>query len=381
VIVLDACGAGALPDAADYGDEGANTLAHLADRLGGLTLPTLQALGLGSALPLKGVPPSPEPVLHGRLHALGAGKDSTAGHWELMGLVAPQRPPVYPEGFPEPVIALVTQASGREVLCNRPSNGLEAIERFGATALASGSLIVYTSQDSVLQIAAHVDVLAPEALYEICAEVRRRLPDEHAVGRVIARPFVGPPGVYVRTAGRHDFSLQPPVPNHLQRLREAGVGVHGVGKIHDIFAGRDIDDSVSTASNGEGIARTQALLRRLPDRSFVFTNLVETDMLWGHRNDPRGFADALEEFDEALPQLLGALRHGDLLVLTSDHGCDPTTPSTDHSREHALLLAHVVGAPMLAGHHDGDTFADVGATVLRWLTGAADPDLPGTPVV
>jgi phosphopentomutase len=212
VIVLDACGAGALPDAADYGDEGANTLGHLADHLGGLTLPTLQALGLGSALPLEGVPPAPTPVLHGRLHALGAGKDSTAGHWELMGLVAAGRPPVYPEGFPKPVIALVTQASGREVLCNRPSNGLEAIEHFGAEALASGSLIVYTSQDSVLQIAAHVDVLAPEALYEICAQVRRGLPDEHAVGRVIARPFAGQLGEFTRTDGRRDFALTRPGP-------------------------------------------------------------------------------------------------------------------------------------------------------------------------
>jgi phosphopentomutase len=373
VIVLDACGAGALPDAADYGDEGANTLAHLADRLGGLTLPTLQALGLGSALPLKGIPPSPEPVLHGRLHALGAGKDSTAGHWELMGLVAPQRPPVYPEGFPEPVIALVTQASGREVLCNRPSNGLEAIEHFGATALASGSLIVYTSQDSVLQIAAHVDVLAPEALYEICAEVRRRLPDEHAVGRVIARPFTGQLGGFSRTDGRRDFALTPTRPSYLDALQAAGVETHAVGKVGQLFAGVGFDHQHPAATNVRALEETGRLIDEL-GRGFVFTNLIETDQVYGHRHDFEGFAGALERIDAAVAGWRPRLRDGDLLVLTADHGCDLTSPRTDHTREHAPLLAR------FAGHHgrrhDGP-LSDVGASVLAWLARGEAPELPG----
>jgi phosphopentomutase len=220
-----------------------------------------------------------------------------------------------------------------------------------------------------------------EELYAACRAAREIWRGEHAVGRIIARPFEGPPGAYVRTPRRHDFSLEPPRPNHLQRLREAGVRVYGVGKIGDIFAGCDIDESAPTRSNADGIARTTALLREVPDRSLVFVNLVETDQTWGHRNDPRGFADALEEFDAGLPDMLAALHHGDLIVLTSDHGCDPTTPSTDHSREHAMLIAHVPGAPLVGRRHDGDTFADVGASVQRWLTGAHDHALPGTPFV
>jgi phosphopentomutase len=203
------------------------------------------------------------------------------------------------------------------------------------------------------------------------------LTGDDAVGRVIARPFEGSPGAYARTPRRHDFSLEPPTPNHLQLLRQAGVGVHAVGKIGDIFAGRDIDSSAPTESNAEGIVRTIERLRDLPDGSIVFTNLVETDMIWGHRNDPEGFAGSLQEFDEELPRLLAALRHGDLLVITSDHGCDPTTASTDHSREHGLLLAHVPGLPAMGRRHDGDTFADVGATVFGHVTGRPAPELPG----
>ncbi len=201
------------------------------------------------------------------------------------------------------------------------------------------------------------------------------------MGRVIARPFEGEPGGYRRTPRRHDFSLDPPSPNYLDRLRESGVGTHGVGKIGDIFAGKGLDSSAPTESNVQGVARTIERLRDLPDRSFVFVNLVETDMVWGHRNDPQGFADCLAEFDEDLPRLLSALWHGDLLILTSDHGCDPTTPSTDHSREHGLLLAHIVGLPSMGRRHDGETFADVGATVLQHVSGLRDPELPGVPVV
>ncbi|HEX8974876.1 MAG TPA: phosphopentomutase [Solirubrobacteraceae bacterium] len=373
MVVLDAVGAGALPDAADYGDAGANTLAHLAQHLGGLDLPHLQALGLGNALALTGVPPVASPVLHGRLHALGAGKDSTAGHWELMGLVATQRPPVYPEGFPESVIRLVREVSGRAVLCNRPSNGLEAIERFGAQALAGDQLIVYTSQDSVLQIAAHVDTVAPAQLYAICTEVRRRLPAEHTVGRVIARPFEGREGRFARTEGRRDFALTPPRPSYLDALRAAAVEVHTVGKVGALFAGAGIDVQHPGATNARALEETGRLIDEL-EAGLVFTNLIETDQVYGHRHDFEGFAGALERIDATVGAWLGRLRAGDLLVLTADHGCDLTSPRTDHTREHVPLLAR------FAGHrgrrHDGP-LSDVGASVLAWLADQRAPELPG----
>jgi phosphopentomutase len=382
VIVLDAVGAGDLPDAADFGTAGSSTLAHVAEAVGGLEVPTLQALGLGNIMPLRGCPPRrAAPSVHGRLAERSLGMDTTTGHWEMAGIVTKQPFPTYPNGFPADVIEAFSAATGRPVIGNVAASGTEIIERLGEEHQRTGAWIVYTSADSVFQIAAHEGTIPLEELYEACRTARGILVGEHAVGRVIARPFEGEPGAYVRTPRRHDFSLEPPHPNYLERLRALGVAVHGVGKISDIFAGRDIDSSRPTTSNGHGIAVTTELLRALPDHSFVFTNLVETDMLWGHRNDPRGFADALEEFDAGLPDILAALRHGDLLVLTSDHGCDPTTPSTDHSREYALLLAHIPGAPLLGIRHDGSTFADVGATVLRVLTHEHASDLPGTPVL
>jgi phosphopentomutase len=373
VVVLDACGVGALPDAAEYGDEGTNTLAHLAQRLGGLSLPSLGAMGLGSILELEGLPPAAEPVLHGRLHALGPGKDSTAGHWELMGVVAPVRMPTYPSGFPAEVIALVRGASGRGVLCNRPSNGLEAVERFGSDHLITGELIVYTSQDSVLQIAAHVDVVPPAELYSICAEVRAGLPPEHTVGRVIARPFNGPEGRFERTDGRRDFAVAPPTASYLEALQSGGVEVHSVGKVGQLFAGVGIDVQHPGPTNASALAETTELMRTL-DAGFVFTNLIETDQVYGHRHDFAGFDHALREIDDGVAGWLELLRDDDLLVLTADHGCDLTSPRTDHTREHAPLLASFVGHD--SRRHDGP-LADVGASVLRWLTGGHAPELPG----
>jgi phosphopentomutase len=382
VIVLDAVGAGDLPDAADFGTAGSSTLAHVAEAVGGLEVPAMQALGLGNIMPLRGCPPRADaPSVYGRLAERSLGMDTTTGHWEMMGIVTERAFPTYPDGFPDDVIAAFAAATGRPVIGNVAASGTEIIQRLGEEHQRTGAWIVYTSADSVFQIAAHEATVPLEELYEACRVARGQLVGEHAVGRVIARPFEGAPGAYVRTPRRHDFSLLPPRPNHLERLRERGVAVYGVGKIGDIFAGQDVDTSRPTTSNGHGIAVTTELLRTVPDRSFVFVNLVETDMLWGHRNDPRGFADALEEFDAGLPEMLAALRHGDLLILTSDHGCDPTTPSTDHSREHALLLAHMPGAPMIGRRHDGDTFADVGATVMRVLTHEHDAALPGTPVL
>jgi phosphopentomutase len=382
VIVLDAVGAGDLPDAADFGTAGSSTIAHVAEAVGGLEVPAMQGLGLGNIMPLRGCPPRRDaPSVYGRLRERSLGMDTTTGHWEMMGIITERPFPTYPNGFPDDVIKAFSKATGRPVIGNVAASGTEIIQRLGEEHQRTGAWIVYTSADSVFQIAAHEGTIPLEELYEACRTARAQLVGEHAVGRVIARPFEGDPGAYERTPRRHDFSHAPPRPNHLQALRARGITVHGVGKIGDIFAGQDVDHSKPTNSNAHGIAVTTELLRTLPDASFVFVNLVETDMLWGHRNDPRGFADALEEFDAGLPGMLAALHHGDLLVLTSDHGCDPTTPSTDHSREHALLVAHVPGAPLVGARHDGDTFADVGATVLRVLAPGGADGLPGTPVL
>lgn len=377
VVVLDAVGAGALPDAADYGDAGTNTLGHLAQLAGGLTLPNLQRLGLGSILPLDGVPPAAAPVLHGRLHPLGPGKDSTTGHWELMGVVAGAPRPTYPDGFPADVIETIERASGRRVVCNAPNDGLSAIDEYGETSLRDGALIVYTSQDSVLQIAAHVDALPAQELHRLCGRVRKLMVGEHAVGRVIARPFTGVPGAFERTRDRHDFALPPTGRSHLEELREAGVPTHAVGKVGQLFGGHGFDHLHAGATNAEAIAATSELLRDL-DGGFVFANLIETDQLYGHRKDVEGFHGALREIDAAVARWEALLRPGDLLVLTADHGCDPAHPGTDHTREHAPLLA------LFDGHggrrHDGP-LADVGASVLRWLAARDAPALPGTPFV
>jgi len=381
VIVLDAVGAGALPDAAAYGDEGSDTLGNVARTVGGLDLPTLEALGIGNVEPLEGCPPQPgAPAIAGRLVEVSKGKDTTTGHWELMGVVTPQAMPTYPHGFPHDVVDPFMNRTGRGVLGNKPASGTEIIQELGEEHQQTGKWIVYTSADSVLQIAAHEDTIPLEELYDASRTAREILTGKHAVGRVIARPFIGEPGNYERTPNRHDFSLEPRRPNYLSLVRDAGAVVHGVGKIHDIFAGSDVDESHPTRSNVEGINVTERLLREL-DSGLVFTNLVETDMLWGHRNDPVNFHRCLQDFDRRLPDLLDALRPGDLLILTSDHGCDPTTPSTDHSREHAMLLAYVEGRNAAGAIHEGE-FADVGATVNAWLGGKSPPrGIPGQPIV
>jgi phosphopentomutase len=378
VIVLDAVGAGELPDAADFGDAGSSTLGNVARAVGGLKLPNLQKLGLGNVMELEGCPPlEGAPAVAGRLQERSQGKDTTTGHWELVGVITPVAMPTYPNGFPQEILDEFEERTGRGVLGNHPASGTVIIQELGEEHQRTGKWIVYTSADSVFQIAAHEETVPLEELYEACRTARDILTGDNAVGRVIARPFVGTPGSYKRTANRHDYSLHPARPNHLTRIREADLAVHGVGKIADIFAGCDIDTSMPTASNLEGIAATARLLHDA-DSGLIFTNLVETDMIFGHRNDPDGFHRCLQEFDAHLPALLAELREDDLLILTSDHGCDPTTPSTDHSREHALLLAHSPSRPA-RGRHDG-WFSDVGATVAHWLTGTHDDALPGEPI-
>ena len=378
VIVLDACGAGDLPDSGDYGDAGANTLGHVAEAAGGMDLPILGALGLGSVLPLRGVPPAIDPALHGRLHPLGPGKDTITGHWELMGVITPVALRTYPDGFPQDILDQLHDGTGRGVLCNRPYSGTQVLDDFGAQHLETGDLIVYTSADSVLQIAAHVDECPPAELYAACAAAREIMRGEHAVGRVIARPFRGKPGAFERTEGRKDLALEPPGRSYLQELQASGVPVHTVGKIGQVFAGVGIDHSHPGATNAKAIDSITELTDSL-DGGLVFANLVETDQVYGHRQDVPGFHGALRAIDTAVGDWLARMDpRRDLLVLTADHGCDPTTPGTDHTREHVPLLAR------FAGHggrrHDGP-FADVGASVLRWLAGRDADELPGASFV
>jgi phosphopentomutase len=343
--------------------------------VGGFELPALERLGLGSIIPIRGVAPADDPVVHGRLHPLGPGKESTTGHWELMGVVPEHPLPTYPQGFPPEVIATLERVTGRRFCCNRPYSGTEVIEDFGQRHLATGELILYTSADSVLQIAAHVDVIDEPGLYAACEAAREAMTGEHAVGRVIARPFQGRPGAFERREGRRDYAAEPPGRSYLEELQAAGVAVHGVGKIRDLFAGVGIDAKHDGGTNAKGIAATTELLRSL-DSGLIFVNLVETDQVYGHRHDAEGFHDALKQIDAAVGEWLELLRDDDLLVLTADHGVDPDAPHTDHTREYAPLLA------VFPGHdgrrHDGP-LADVGASVLRWLTGREAGALPGDP--
>ncbi len=380
VLVIDACGAGALPDAAAYGDEGTCTLGHLAELNGGLDLPAMASLGLGNVLPLRGVAPVASPAVHGRLAPLGPGKDSITGHWELMGVSLPKPLPTYPGGFPPEILARLRAAVGRELICNRADDGLTAIEDFGAEHVRTGALILYTSQDSVLQLAAHVDVVTPAELYAACERAREVMSGPDAVGRVIARPFMGEPGSFERTTGRRDYALAPVSRSYLEELQEAGSEVVGVGKIDDLFAGRGLSERRPGATNAQALAEVASLAGEL-DGGLVFANLIETDQVYGHRKDISGFAGALEEIDASVASLLATMREGDLLVITADHGVDPAHPGTDHTREHVPLLA--VTAEMAArgdgyggGRHDGP-MADVGATVLRWLASTAAEQLPG----
>lgn len=368
VVVLDGVGAGEAPDAHLYGDEGSNSLANTAASVGGLNLPNLGSLGLGNITPIPGVPPSSNPKgMFGKMQERSRGKDTTTGHWELAGIILDKPFPTYPNGFPDDVIDAFTRRVGRGVLANRPASGTQIIEEFGPQHLKTGDLIVYTSADSVFQIAAHVDVVPEEELYTICRQARELLQGEHAVSRVIARPFEGRPGAFKRTTGRRDFSLPPPGETVLDAVCDAGLTVWAVGKIEDIFAGRGITQSTHTKSNAQGIEATHRLLKETEGTGLIFTNLVEFDMLYGHRNDPEGYAAALVEFDRALPDLIGALGPNDVLMITGDHGCDPTTESTDHSREVVPLL--VTGGPARPGTDLGvrSTFADVGATVRSLL--------------
>jgi phosphopentomutase len=363
--VCDSFGVGGAPDVEAYGDGGSDTLGNTARAVGGFRAPNLGALGLGLLTDVEGVPPHAEPgTAHGRLTERSAGKDTTTGHWEMAGIVLDEPFPLYPSGFPPEIIEPFEAKVGKPVLGNVPASGTEIIADLGPEHLRTGRPIVYTSGDSVFQVAAHTDVVSLQQLYEWCRIARRLLAGEHGVGRVIARPFTGPAGAFVRRPERRDFSVPPPGPTLLDRCLEAGVGVYGVGKIQDIFAGQGLTEARYSDSNDHGVDLTLGYLNR-PGPALVFSNLVDFDSKYGHRNDPRGYAAAVEALDRRLPDVTAALGGG-VLFLTGDHGCDPTTPSTDHSRERTpLLAAGLPGGPFDIGSRS--TFADLGATVADLL--------------
>jgi phosphopentomutase len=368
VIVLDSVGIGEAPDAAAFGDVGCHTLGNIAHAVGGLNLPNMEALGLANIAILQGVRPQRQPqAAYGKMAEVSAGKDTTTGHWELMGIHLRQPFPVYPDGFPPEVMARYEAESGRGWLGNIPASGTEIIAELGQEHLRTGKTIVYTSADSVFQIAAHEEVIPVAELYRICRAAREILRGEHEVSRVIARPFVGPPGSFERTANRHDFSVLPPEPTLLDNLKEAGLMTYAVGKIEDIFDGQGITGAVHTQHNMDGVDKTIAAMREQRKRGLIFTNLVDFDAKFGHRNNPQGYAAALVEFDQRLPEIVDALLPDDVLVITADHGNDPTTPGTDHSREYVPLL--ITGAPVKPGASLGvrSTFADLAATIADTL--------------
>src|SRR5579885_2370659 len=359
VVVLDGVGAGANPDAHAYGDDGASSLEHCAQAIGGLELPNLGQIGTGNITPILGTPPVEHARgAYGRMTEAAAGKDSTTGHWEMMGVILRKPLPTYPHGFPADLVERFEQAIGRKVLGNKPASGTEIIKELGEEHLRTGRPILYTSADSVFQVAAHQDVIPLEDLYAICVTARNMLTGEHAVGRVIARPFVGTPGQFVRTAHRRDFSLEPLGTTLLDLLAARGDAVIGVGKIEDLFAGRGLTERSHTETNKDGMAATLGYLER-DFTGLLFVNLVECDMLWGHRRDAQGYAQALRDVDAWIPAVQAQMRPGDALFITGDHGVDPTARGTDHTRECVPLLAW---GPGLRGSVDlgtRSTFADL----------------------
>lgn len=364
-MVLDSCGVGELPDAASYGDAGSNTIANTAMAVGGLNMPNMQKLGLGNIIRINGIPAAETPsAYYGKMAEQSQGKDSTMGHWEIAGIISSQPFPVYPSGFPKALIDEFIRRTGRGVLGNKAASGTEIIVELGEQHMQTGKLIVYTSADSVFQIAAHTDIVPLDELYRYCQIARDLLTGEHAVSRVIARPFVGKPGEFVRTSDRKDFSLIPPAATMLDMLKDAGYDVITVGKVDYLFAEKGVTQTNHTKSNAHGINVTIEKLNE-DFRGLLFINLVDFDMLWGHRNNYVEFARGLEYFDSKLPDIISSLRKDDLFIITADHGCDPTTPSTDHSREYVPILAY---SKAFAGFGQNlgirKTFADIAATIL-----------------
>ena len=367
IIVLDSMGVGALPDFTVFDDEHGNTLGNTAKKCGGLNLPHLGRLGLGNIVPVSGVPASAEPLAaYGKMSEISQGKDTTTGHWEMAGIYTEKPLPVYPNGFPEALIKNFSAKIGRAVLCNKPSSGIEVIEKYGDEHMRSGALIVYTSMDSVFQIAAHEEIIPIEELYNICLIARNILIGENEVGRVIARPFLGQSGGYYRSDRRRDFSIEPPQGHLLDRLAEAGIPVITVGKISDVFAGRSVSVNLP-AGNNQLVYEQLIYALGKHKEGLIFANFNDFDSKYGHRNDYAGYGKALEVFDSWLSEILSRLNNGDILFITADHGNDPTTASTDHNREYVPLL--IYGGSVKKGVFLGtrETFADLGGTVADYL--------------
>jgi phosphopentomutase len=367
LLVLDSVGIGELPDAKMYGDEGSNTLGNISEKLGGLKLPNLQKLGLGNIEGIKGIKEYESPLgCYGKSLEASLGKDTTTGHWEIAGIILEKAFPTYPHGFPEDIIREFEKRIGTKTLANKPASGTAIIEELGDEHVKTGYPIVYTSADSVFQIAAHEEVIPLERLYEMCQIARDILSGEHAVGRVIARPFLGTSGSYKRTSNRKDFSLKPIKKTILNYLSENGLEVRAVGKIEDIYSGYGITQAVHTKSNKEGIDKTLDYIGE-EFRGLIFTNLVDFDMVYGHRNNYQGYGKALEDFDIRLPEIIEALKDEDVLIITADHGCDPTTESTDHSREYIPII--IYGKAIKSGINIGTrkTYSDIGKTIGELL--------------
>ncbi len=364
VIVLDGVGAGEAPDAADYGDVGSNSLSNTADKIGGLNIPNLEKIGFGHITPMKGVRAVDNPSGDfGKMTPKSAGKDSVTGHWELMGIYLEKAFPVYPNGFPPDVIDEFTRLTGLEILGNKAASGTDIIKELGEEHMRTGKPIIYTSADSVFQIAAHEEIIPIERLYEICQISRNMLVGEHGVGRVIARPFLGTSAEnFYRTSRRHDLPRFPESPTMMDELISAGLAVYATGKIDDLFGNRGISKTNHTTNNADSIRATIDFIKE-DFKGLLFANLIEFDMIYGHRNDARGYADALEAFDHAIPEIRKQMKPGDIAMVVADHGVDPTTKSTDHSREYIPLL--VFGDTVEAGVNLGtrETFADVAATI------------------
>ncbi|MEA0551966.1 phosphopentomutase [Lysinibacillus irui] len=366
VVVMDSVGIGEAPDAANFGDVGAHTLGHIAEKMNGLTMPVMESFGLANIESLQGMHPVKEPkAYYGKMQEASVGKDTMTGHWEIMGLNIDKPFKVYPEGFPAELISELEKRTGRKVLCNQPASGTQVIEDFGKEHMETGAIIVYTSADPVLQIAAHEEIIPLEELYKICEIARElTLQPEYLVGRVIARPFVGTPGNFTRTSNRHDYALKPFGRTTMNVLKDAGLDVIAIGKISDIFNGEGVTDAVRTKNNMDGMDRFAEVVRR-DFRGMSFLNLVDFDANFGHRRDPLGYGQALQEFDARLPEILEAMSEEDLLIITADHGNDPTFHGTDHTREYVPLIVYSPrfnGGAQLALR---ETFADIAATVAE----------------
>jgi len=367
ILVIDACGVGELPDAADYGDIGSATIPNVARAVGGLKMPNCQQLGLGNIVEIEGLSPAKKPWgSYGKMAEKAAGKDSTSGHWEMAGVIIKNPFPTFPDGFPQNIVERFEKEASVKTIGNIAASGTEIIERLGQEHLESGAIILYTSADSVFQLAAHEDIISVKRLYEICTIARQMLTGDYAVGRVIARPFTGKPGSFVRTANRRDFSLEPPADTILDLLNKTNRRIMSIGKIYDLFVGRGISRKIKTANNSEVMQYIIEAVENSSEYDLIFANCVDFDEKWGHRNDEKNFARSLEEFDVQLGALLGKLRDDDLLIITADHGCDPTIKtSTDHSREYVPLLVYSKNAKAGVNLGTRETFADIACTLAE----------------